>query len=92
MRLGSSESTISFSAVLYSENFNGTRGLKEKEYAIVPHTQPQFLPRRTKLLHVANSSRQIIINSVENSKRGLAVDRGNLGLSSARPENGLTRH
>ena len=71
MRLDKSQSTISLPAVLYSENFNGTRGLKEKEYAIVPHAQPQFLPRRTKLLHFANSNGQTIINGVENSKRGL---------------------
>jgi hypothetical protein len=52
----------------------------EKHHSIVANPKPKFVARWTKLFHIADSGCQILVESVQNAKRGFSVNCGNLSL------------
>ena len=64
----------------------------EGKNPIIPNSQPEVFSRWAKLLHIADAASQIIVNRVENSQCGLAVDGQKLSLCIGRPNNCLAIH
>ena len=73
-RIAGTFSTVGFSAMADTKNFDGRFVSEFKEQPVISTVETKACLRRLELLYIARARSEIAIGAVENVERGLTVD------------------